>query len=387
MTCHRHSVRWVGFAVLIGAAAIASAQQKSSAMLAVAIRPDKAPPSIMFLDPVSGKLLGRVPAGPDPHNMEASADGRFLFVANVNSHDTGALDGDSLSVIDVAAMKELRRVPTGENSHPHDVRFVNGRVYFTAQGWQAVGMYNPERNKIEWMLGLGQDGPHHLAVTRDGRHIFATNGGSNSISAATLRSSGDPANQGKSTVPPAPNWEVTTLPGGEDAEAVDVTPDGREAWSSDKEKAGGRLTIVDVATKKIKQVVPMHTKHANRLRISPDGKHALLLDRETQELFIIEIASRQLAKRMKFPGDTSRGLSVYDLAISADSSNAYITVSAGAIETRYDAEGRNIRASAGDRSVVGNRAWLAVIDLKTLTEVKRLPIDAGADTVAWVPAR
>jgi DNA-binding beta-propeller fold protein YncE len=177
------------------------------------------------------------------------------------------------------------------------------------------------------------------------------------------------------------------LPGGEDAEGVDVTPDGREAWTSDKEKSGGRLTIVDVASKKIKQIVPMQTKHANRLRISPDGKYVLLLDRELEELFIIGTASRQLAKRIKFPGDTPRGLSVYDLAISADSSHAYVTASAGAIETRYDAEGGNIRASAGDRSVAGNRAWLAVIDLTTLTEVKKLPVDAGADTVAWVPAR
>jgi DNA-binding beta-propeller fold protein YncE len=381
-------MRWtVCLVVLVGATTIAVAQQKPTAKLAVAIRPDKAPPSIMFLDPVSGKLLGRVPAGPDPHNMAASDDGKLLFVANVNSHDTGVLDGDSLSVIDVAAMKELRRVPIGENTHPHDVRFANGRVYFTAQGWQAVGVYNPARSKIEWMLGLGQDGPHHLAVTRDGRHIFATNGGSNSISTATLRGTGDPANHGKSVIPPAPNWDVTTLPGGEDAEGVDVTPDGREAWTSDKEKGGGRLTIVDVATKKIKQIVPMQTKHANRLRISPDGKYVLLLDRELEELLIVETASRQLAKRIKFPGDTPRGLSVYDLAISADSSHAYVTASAGAIETRYDAEGGNIRASAGDRSVVGNRAWLAVIDLKTLTEVKKLPVDAGADTVAWVPAR
>ena len=385
MTRFRHSMRWaLSLTGLVLAASLAGAQQKPSSMLAVAIKPDKAPPSIMFLDPASGKLLGRVPAGSDPHNMIASDDGRFLFVANVNSHDTGVEDGDSLSVIDVSAMKEIRRVPTGENTHPHDVRFAQGKVYFTAQGWQSVGVYNPVRNKIEWMLGLGQHGPHHMAVTKDGRHMFANNGGSNTISVATLRGAGDAANHGKSTVPPAPNWEVTTLPGGEDSEGIDVTPDGREVWSSDKEKAGGRVTIIDVATNRITQVLPMQTKHANRLRISPDGKYALLLDRELEELFIIEISSRKLARRIKFPGDTPRGLSVYDLAISRDSSHAYITVSARTNQARYDAEGGVVRASAGDRSQVGARAWLAVIDLKTLATVNKLPIEPGADTVAWI---
>ena len=385
MTRHTPSLRWaLPLAGLVLAASLAGAQQKPSSMLAVAIKPDKAPASIMFIDPESGKLLGRVPAGPDPHNMIASDDGRLLFVANVNAHDTGLVDGDSLSVIDVAAMKEIHRVPTGENSRPHDVRWANGRAYFTAQGWQSVGVYNPARNKIEWMLGLGQHGPHHMAVTKDGRHMFMNMGGSNTIVTATLQGMGDLANHGKGEIPPAPNWHVTTLPGGDDSEGIDVTPDGREAWSSDKEPGGGRVHIVDVATKKIKQILPMQTKHANRLRITPDGKYALLLDRELEELFVIEIATRKLAKRFKFPGDTPRGLSVYDLASSADSSHAYVTVSAGAIQTRYTADGANVRASAGDRSVVGNRAWLAVIDLRTLTDVKRLQVDAGADTVAWV---
>ena len=388
MSRHKPLMRWtLSLAGLALAASVAWAQQKPASLLAVAIRPAQGSPYIMFLDPASGKHLGKVPAGPDPHNMIASDDGKYLFVANVNSHDTGVDNGDSISMIDVAAMKELRRIPTGENTHPHDVRWANGRLYFTAQGWQSVGVYNPTRNKIEWMLGLGKHGPHHMAVTKDGRHMFANMGGDKMIAVATLRGAGDPANHGtKIAVPPAPNWELTMLPGGDDSEGIDVTPDGREVWSSDKERGpgGGRVHIVDVATGKIKQILPMGTRHANRLRITPDGKFALLLDRELEELFVIDIASRKLAKRFKFPGDTPRGLSVYDLASSRDGSHAYVTVSAGAIATRYDATGANIRASAGDRSVVGNRAWLAVIDLKTLTDVKRLSIDAGADTVAWV---
>ena len=386
MTRPRHSMRWaLSLTGLLLAASLVAAQQKPSSLLAIAIRPDKGAPYIMFIEPTAGKLVGKVPAGPDPHNMIASEDGKYLYVANVNSHDTGVDAGDSLSMIDVAAMKEFRRINTGENSHPHDVRVAGGRVYFTAQGWSSVGVYNPTRNKIEWMLGLGKHGPHHMTVTKDGRHIVANMGGSNAIAFATLTGAGDAANHGvKTIIPPSPNWDVAFLPGGEDSEGIDVTPDGREVWSSDKEPGGGRVHIVDVATGKIKQILPMQTKHANRLRITPDGKYALLLDRELEELFIIDIASRKLTKRFKFPGDTPRGLSVYDLASSKDSTKAYVTVSGGAIQTRYDAEGANIRASAGDRSVVGNRAWLAVIDLKTLNVVNKLPIDAGADTVAWV---
>ncbi len=60
----------------------------------------------MFVDPASGKIAATVPTGQGPHEVEVSSDGRLAFVSNYGDRTSG---GNTLSVIDIAARKELKR--------------------------------------------------------------------------------------------------------------------------------------------------------------------------------------------------------------------------------------------------------------------------------------
>ena len=136
------------------------AQTASGTLLAV-IRGDAMGPALAFIDPDAGTIGARVPLGPEPHIVDVSADGTLAFVVNTND-DSRTPDGDTISVIDLTARKEIRRVPTGEGSKPHDLHVVGGKVYFAIDGYRAVGRYDPARNRMDWMLGLGQRGPEGL---------------------------------------------------------------------------------------------------------------------------------------------------------------------------------------------------------------------------------
>src|SRR5258705_2939031 len=61
----------------------------------LAVRPQPAPPgsllvlaktdqTLSIVDPATLKVLGRVPSGPDPHEVVASSDGRVAFISNYN---------------------------------------------------------------------------------------------------------------------------------------------------------------------------------------------------------------------------------------------------------------------------------------------------------------
>src|SRR6266545_7157624 len=103
----RHSLRFVlSCVVLVTSANVAAAQAPSGARLLVLLRNASA---LAIVDPASGKVLGRVPVGRDPHEVAVTPDGSMAFVASPS---------EGISVIDVRAMKEIRRIDTGTASAP-----------------------------------------------------------------------------------------------------------------------------------------------------------------------------------------------------------------------------------------------------------------------------
>ena len=339
----------LGVLVLVaGAAGVRVAAQSQAPSLVVVIRGDKAGQVLAIIDPVAGKIVDRVILGSDPSGVEISADGRLAYVGLGNDSDKRQEDGDAVAIVDVAARKELRRIKIGDGVETHELRQAGGKVYFTANGWKAIGRVDPVRNRLDWMVGLGQSGPHMMAVSRDQNILIGANPGSDNISIV------DNALKGPG------NWTVTHVTVGKVPEAVDISPDGREAWVT-SEAAGG-VTIVDLAKKAAVASVPLQTIHANRLRFTPDGRRVLIVDRHAGEMVIVDVVARKLIKKIKLPDAVAarNKNQVMDLAVQSDGARAYITVN-----------------GAPDRSYIG------VIDLKTLEVARRIDIGAPGDSMGW----
>src|SRR5579864_9500606 len=99
--------------------AILPAAETPSPALLVLNKEDSA---LAIVDPVSGKVVGRVATGEAPHEVAASADGKIAFVANYGARDPGA----TISVIDLTSQKELHRVDLGPLRRPHGITFADG---------------------------------------------------------------------------------------------------------------------------------------------------------------------------------------------------------------------------------------------------------------------
>jgi len=134
--------------------------------------------TLITVDPASGRILGTVPTGEGPHEVTVSDDGRTAFVGNYGGAQG---PGSSLSVIDLATMKELRRFDTKPLLRPHGVFFRDGKVYFTAETHRIVGRYDPAANQVDWLLGTGQAGTHMVWVNSDATRIYACNIGADSM--------------------------------------------------------------------------------------------------------------------------------------------------------------------------------------------------------------
>src|SRR6266513_3411316 len=128
----------------------------------LAVQPQPAPPgsllvlaktdqTLSIVDPATLKVLGRVPSGPDPHEVVASTDGRVAYVSNYNGGN------NIITVVDLVGVKALAPIDLGPLRAPHGLAFVGGKLWFTAEGAKVIGSYDPASAKVDVVLGTGQN--------------------------------------------------------------------------------------------------------------------------------------------------------------------------------------------------------------------------------------
>jgi len=288
------------------------------------------------VDPATGTILGRVPTGEGPHEVAVTPDGRTAVVGNYGAQTPGS----TLSIVDLTAMKELRRVDLAPLRRPHGVFVNGGAAYFTAETNRAVARYDIASNRIDWLLGTGQSGTHMVWANADASMLVTCNIGSDSLS--ILERGANPL-----------AWNQTVVPVGKGPEGFDVTPDGKEVWAAHSRDGG--VSIVDLAQKKVTATIDLQTKRSNRLEFTPDGALALVSDLDAGELVVVDVPSRKVTRRIPL------GRMVEGILIQPDGARAYVAV-------------------AGDNHI-------AVVDLKTLTVTSRIETGRGPDGMAWLPSR
>ena len=288
--------------------------------------------TLVTVDPASGKILGTVATGEGPHEVVISADGRTAFVGNYGAQTPGS----TISVVDLVAMKEVRRVDLSPLRRPHGLALADGKVYYTSEANRLVARLDPATFQTDWMMGTGQAGTHMVWANPEGTRLYTCNIGSNSMS--ILERGANPL-----------AWNVTTIPVGNGPEGFDVTADGRELWAA--HSRDGAVSIIDLAQKKVTGTIDVQTKRSNRLKFTLDGKLALVSDLDAGELVVVDVASRQVTKRIPL------GRMVEAILMEPGGARAFVAVN-------------------GDNQV-------AVIDLKTLAVTAKFETGRGPDGMAW----
>jgi YVTN family beta-propeller protein len=262
-------IAWRNYVIVIG---------QTTKTILVAL--NKAGGSLTIIDPKDLKVLGSVPTGDNPHEVVLSADGRTAYVANYGAQTPGS----SLSVIDVEAKKETRRVDLTPLLRPHGLQEIGGKIYFTSETSRIIGRYDPGANRVDWLMGTGQNATHMIVVTPDQKRMYTANIASDSVTAFEFQNA-----------PPSPS-KITHIPVGKQPEAIDVAPDGKEVWVG--LNAEGAIDVIDTTTGKVREKVKIGQR-PYRVKFTPDGKKVLLTIPETSELIVIDAATRKELKRMK----------------------------------------------------------------------------------------
>ncbi|MGE3465708.1 MAG: YncE family protein [Pyrinomonadaceae bacterium] len=282
---------------IVSIACSAAAQSARPALVAL----NKGEASLSIFDPVTMKAIAKVPTGDGPHEVVLSDDGKTAFVANYGAQTAGS----TLSVIDIATAKELRRVDLAPLLRPHGLQMIGGKVYFTAETNRMIARYDPASNKVDWMMGTGQNGSHMVVGSADQKRFYTANIGSNSVTAFTFQN-----------VPPSGS-QVAHIPVGKQPEAIDLSPDGKEVWIGLNEE--GMAEVVDTAAGKSVAKINIGGR-PYRVRFTPDGKYVVCTMPNSKELLVIDAAAKKELRRMKLEGVP------LGLVFSADGKTAFVTM-------------------------------------------------------------
>lgn len=281
----------------------------------------------------SGQTLATVPTGTGPHEVAVAGNGEWAIVANYGAQ----VPGSSLTVIDLMTHSVRRTIDLGEYRRPHGIVVLPGDslVAVTVEANSAVLLVNPATGTVEKAVPTNARGSHMVAVTADGRRAFTANVGSNGITELDLAS----------------GRAVRTLDVAPRTEGVGVTPDGREVWVGSNDDH--TVSVVDTESWQVKETIPA-AGLPYRVAMSADGRTALVPAPMAGVVRVFDVGTRSERKAISFGDGQPVGT-----VVSPDGAYAFVSLQ-GTDEA-------------------------AMVDLRTLEEVRRFRAGAGPDgiAVAW----
>ena len=308
--------------------------------------------TLSVIDPDTLKIVGKVPSGPDPHEVAASPDGRTAYISNYGAGRGGF---NTLTVADLVTFTAKPPIDLGPLRGPHGVIQAGGKIYFTAEVAKAIGRVDPATNAVDWAIGTGEDISHMIAASQDVKRLFTVN-----VQSATASIIERAVGRAGRFAPAADNdWTITSIKVGDpadDFEGFDVSPDGRELWTASPR---GKIAIVDTSSKTLAQSIDAPgVAGANRVKFTVDGRRVLI---------------SRLSGRGGAGGNAGGNIVVYDAATRSEIKR----IDAGG------GVGGMLMQPGGARAYGSSRTGVVVIDLTTLEVVGRIDVGPNPDGVAW----
>ena len=329
---------WSEFSLVALLAASAFAPQVRADTVVVVCKSDF---QLALVDPVTAKVLVKLPTGLGPHEVAVSPDGRTAYVSNFGRYSVYAPGdtahdkaGNTITVIDLVERKLKTTFDLGTHTGPHGMTVSrDGKVvWVTTETPQAVLELDSGSGKILHVWNTTQDRSHMIVAMPNETKFYVTNTVSGSVSVID-RSSG----------------EVKVVSTGPGTEGIAISPDGKEVWAASR--LDDKIEIISTVTDKIVTSFPSGGKGPKRMDFTPDGTQVWVTNPSSDQATVFDARARELLASLTLSKSPS---GVY---ISSDGRHAYIT-----------------NANANE---------LTIIEVATRKILNTMPIGTDPDGVAW----
>jgi YVTN family beta-propeller protein len=233
----------------------------------------KSDAAVDFVDPGSGLRLATVAVGEGPHEIAVSPDGRRAVVSNYGTRER---PGASLSLLDLAQPRELRRIELPAGARPHGLAwYAPERIAVTAEGLRRLFVLDAASGEVLRRIDTSADGSHMVAVDGARDRAYVTNLSDGKTGVFDLER----------------GTQLASLPTGAGSEGLALVREGRELWVGARSE--NRVRIVD--TQKLTIIGEFAVPGLPiRLMPSADGRSVLASSAVSGELQVLDVESRRV---------------------------------------------------------------------------------------------
>jgi YVTN family beta-propeller protein len=261
-----------GRVVALAAAALLCAA--ASARTETVLVADKDGDALLVFDTARGAVVKSIPTGGNPHEVVATADGRLAFTGNSRSN--------TVSVIDLAQGKEIKRLSTPLFQYPHGMAIhPDGKtLYLTSEQNRLLLLIDVEKLEIRGQIPTGKDGSHMVVLSPRGHRAYVSDRGSAAVTVFDT----------------AKGAVLEHVPAGDGVEGIALSPDGK--WLLVGNRTANDIQLFDAVTLKSVARIPVAADPV-RVAISADGKRALVPHRRSSEVWLIDLGKRAVIGKVK----------------------------------------------------------------------------------------
>jgi YVTN family beta-propeller protein len=273
--------------------------------------------NLVLVDPASGQVVERIPVGKRPRGLSLMRDGLHVLVALSGSPIAGPgvdesklppadRSADGIGVVDIAARKLVRTLPSGQDPETFDLSPDGQTVYVSNEETSEVSALDITTSTIRGRVKVGGE-PEGVTVRPDGRVVYVTSEADNAVYAIDT-----------STLAVVARIEAGPRP-----RAVAFTRDGLTAFVTVENNA--TLTVVDAAVHKplAPIVIPPTAGTPTPPRpmgavLSPDGRQLFVSLGRSRSVAVIDVALRRVVRTIE-----ELGARTWGIAVSADGQKLY----------------------------------------------------------------
>ncbi len=243
--------------------------------------------SVSFFDLESKTEIARIPiASGWPHEVAVSPDGRLALTAEYGQDDPGR----RLVVMDIPKAEVLGTIDMGPGSKPHDSVFLpdNRHAVVTLETQDLLAIVDVMTLSVMRTYPIGDTARegHMICLSPNGNQVYVGGRlGEGTVSVVYLDEDREP----------------TVIQTGLGAEAIAVTPDGRNVWVINQDE--NTISIIDPDTLSIRETFEAATQ-PRRLANLPGGRMAVVYgNSETAGIRIFDTETRDILSELPIPGD------------------------------------------------------------------------------------
>ena len=266
--------------------------------------------NVVVIDIATGRVMGTLAAGWNPHGVAATPDGRYLVTTSrklksnhspvptrvaildtqtfqtvtrldvggdshhafVNPQGTHAYVSvparEGIAVIDIPNRRVIRHVPTGKRANSIMTSPDGKAIYVTNKGDDTLSVIDANTLEVVATILIGI-GPDHVAIDGTGQWLFVSNAFSNDISVVDIEA----------------KEEVARVPVTQGPHGLGLSRDGKTLYVTSR--GGKAVSAIDLQSQKVVKTKPLG-KGPGHLAVTPDGKGIYVNDEKLGKIWVLE---------------------------------------------------------------------------------------------------